>query len=167
MTLRQLLQREIWSERTSRKIVVKFVIPLSRVLGAAALVFGSYFAVDSFWLTPHERRIAREALPQIDVLERNQGISAGDFETQKNLAQAKIDAAQKAAWTDRDRRIASLLSVYMESIEYDRGDAARLKGISTKYPAIAQRIIASDKKHGYASGYGSLIMGRMLHQILD
>jgi hypothetical protein len=55
MKIRELLQTEIWSKRTSRKILVVTGI----VLGILALGIGSLYEVNERWLTPREKSLAK------------------------------------------------------------------------------------------------------------
>jgi hypothetical protein len=61
MKIRELLQTELWSKRTSRRILV----------GIGILVVGFFFwcAIEQYVLTPGERSAARAALVKVDELQ--------------------------------------------------------------------------------------------------
>jgi hypothetical protein len=113
--IRELLQIEIWSRRTTRKLFIGFAIVVAAVL--------TWFGVNGYLLTPGEREAGRTALAQIDSL-RTQGFGGDpkDFEVRKQKVQQAVENAEQAAWTTRDKRISKALSLYlgMMDMSWDR-----------------------------------------------
>ena len=113
MQIRELLQREVWSKRTSRKILV--------VLATVVAGFVSWFLLDQHWLTQSERNTGRTALMQIDSLQILRSDSDDkDFDDSMQRTQRAVEAAERAAWTTRDKQIASILSGYLVLISSER-----------------------------------------------
>ncbi len=73
MNVRELLQTEIWSKETSRKILRRtwrIVRPVAVVSGILVLLLAVVFAVEWYWLTSGERKAGRTALAKIEELEQ-------------------------------------------------------------------------------------------------
>jgi hypothetical protein len=112
MKVRELLQTELWSKRTSRKIFVGF--------GIVIVLLCAWYALERYWLTPGERNAARAALVQIDGLQDFVSLSDQDFDARKKQAEEMIDAAKQAAVTQRDELLALQLDGYLSLTEADR-----------------------------------------------
>jgi apolipoprotein N-acyltransferase len=128
MSVRELLQTEIWSKRTSRKIWVGIGI----VFGIAAVGFGTLYLVERHWLTSGEREAGKAALVQIDALQNFDLISDEDFDARAKQAEEKVEAAKQAALTIRDERVADILYVYVSGIETEQGDVKLRKLMQQK-----------------------------------
>src|ERR1700677_3065431 len=98
MNFRELLQIQIWSKRTTRKILVWFGIVF--VIGFLAL--NGWHFVELHWLTGGERNAAKAALAQIEALQDAGTLSDDEFALKAKQAEAKVKAAQDAAVTYRD-----------------------------------------------------------------
>ena len=120
MKVRELLQIELWSKRTSRKILVGIGI----VLGIGVVGFGALFAFERYWLTKGEQNAARTALVQIDALQNAGSISDEDFEARDKQAAQRVEVARQAVQTERDERVADALYAYLPGIETERGNVA-------------------------------------------
>jgi hypothetical protein len=108
MNLREILQIEIFSKSTSRRVFVGIGIVFGLVyVGNAALS-----VVGHHWLTPRERTAARTALSQIDQLENLVRSSDQDFSAKAKMVQQSVDFADNAARTARDRYVVSELMTY-------------------------------------------------------
>ncbi len=118
MTLREVLQIELWSKETSRRILV-----ISGVL-IGVLVLGSlsFYEIDTHWFSARERNAATAALKQVDVLQSFGSLSDQEFEAKSKEAEAAVHAAEKAAVTERDRQLAFLISMYLEETRADHGE---------------------------------------------
>lgn len=114
MTIREILQIEIWSKRTSRKILIG--------LGIVVAGFVVWFAVDGHWITPPERNAARAALAQIEVLQNSKEMSNAEYDEGTRRAKESLDKAEHAAWTSRDKSIAAALFFYLAAKELQRSD---------------------------------------------
>jgi hypothetical protein len=114
MKIRELLQVEIWSKRTTRKILVGFAVVVGFLV--------AWQVLERYWLTPGERRAGKEAVVQIDAMQNLGLISDEDFDAKDKQAAGKVEAAEHAAWTDRDKGIADLISGYLMMTEVDRGE---------------------------------------------
>jgi hypothetical protein len=114
MKIRELLQKEIWSKRTSRKILIGF--------GITVVVVVVLSAVDGHWITPPERHAARVALAQIDVLQNSKEMSDAEYDVGTRRAKESVDKAEHAAWTSRDKSIAVALFFYLAAKELQRSE---------------------------------------------
>jgi hypothetical protein len=116
MTIRGLLQKEIWSKRTSRKILIGLgIVVVLLVVGFVLLN-----TLDERWITPPERRAGRAALAQIEVLQNFDQMSDSEYDAGPLQAKQEIDTAEQAAWTSQDKRIALLLLGYFGSTDSKR-----------------------------------------------
>lgn len=113
MNFRELLQYEIWSEETSRKILLGIAIGIAIILAIAA--------AEMFWVTPGERALGSAVLAQIDGLQRLDPES-GQFDSESKNDEKMVALAARAAFTVRDRRIASSLAGYLMIVELEPGD---------------------------------------------
>jgi hypothetical protein len=113
MNVRELLRREIWSKRATRKILVGFGIAFWIV----TIGLGALFVVERSWVTPGERRTGRDALMQIEALRNSGSISDEDFDLRDKQVRGRIEVAEKAARTYRDARIADSLDFYLGETE--------------------------------------------------
>jgi hypothetical protein len=118
MTIRELLQTEIWSKRTSRKILIG--------LGIVSVGFVIWFVADRELITPRERTVAKVALEQIEALQSFNQLSDGEYKTKYQLAEGTVDAASQRALTSRDKLIAATLFFYLGVIDFERSEE-RLK----------------------------------------
>jgi hypothetical protein len=134
MKFRELLQTELWSKRTTRKILV-----------GIGIVFAGFFAwaaVDEHWISPEEHKAGREALVQIESLKKIDSEKDKDLELGVQQAQQKIEAAKNAAWTTRDTFLTLDLSMYLLMTEVDRkAPVIREKLLQGKASDSRQRIL--------------------------
>lgn len=118
MTLREVLQIEVWSRKTSRKIfVVSGILIVVLILGLLSL-----YEVETRWLTARERSTARNALKQVDALQSFGSLSDQEFKAKSKRAEIALSAAERAAFTARDKQVAFLLSTYLEGTRTDRDE---------------------------------------------
>ena len=115
MNVRELLQIEIWSRRTSWKIC----IGIGLFIGVSLLALGARDLVERYWLTPGERSAARAALAEIDSLDDAEPLSDQVWQTRKQSAKAKVEATAKAARTYRDTFLEMDLGLYFLKVETD------------------------------------------------
>jgi len=110
MGIRERLQTEIWSKQTSRKILVglKFV---GIGLGVVLVVIALLVFVWTHWLTQGERSKGRIALVQVEALQNFDGMSDAEFDARLRQAQEKVNDANDAVFTARDRQIVVYLSL--------------------------------------------------------
>ena len=123
MKVRELLQIEIWSKETSRRILAwtrKILVRLGVVLGVLVVVIGVILAIEMSWLTSGERKVAGAALVEIDAMQNLVSASDGEFEARDKQAKEAIEAAERAAWTIRDKGAVSDLSYYLFETEEGR-----------------------------------------------
>ena len=117
MRVRELLQKEIWSKRTSRKILIGF--------GIIVVGFIVLFAVNMNWITPPERKAGRVALPQIDALLNFNEMNDAEYDAKYRQAKGTVDRATQTALTTRDDRIALGLRIYLGMVDMDRSNNKR------------------------------------------
>jgi hypothetical protein len=118
MTIREILQIEIWSKRTSRKILIGLgIVVFLLVVGFVVLN-----TLDERWITPPERKAGRVALAQIEALQNFDQMSDSEYDAGALQAKQKIDTAAQAAWTAQDKRIALMLLGYFASTDGKRSN---------------------------------------------
>jgi hypothetical protein len=136
MKIRELLQKEIWSKRTSRKILIGFgIVTVVLVVGFVVLS-----AVDEHWITPAERIAGRAALVQIEDLQDFNGMSDAEYDAGALDAKRKIETAEHVALTFQDRRIAFLLLGYFGMTDGKRSNH------KLEFPAISPERELLDKR---------------------
>jgi hypothetical protein len=153
MTLRELLQREIWSKRTTRRIWI-----VSACMAVLGLVVFGWHQLDTHWLTPPERAAGRAALQEIEVLE---GASDQQFDSQEQKASRVIEAAEKAAWTRRDRQISGVLAGYLSILKDDR----RVSNLQARMAQSGRADLASKLAVDPMKLHSPLNL--ILHEVLD
>jgi hypothetical protein len=112
MEIRELLQKELWSKKTSRKIL-SVAGRVLRVVEVLLVVFVVWYLVNALWLTPSERTAGRIALAKLDALQRFDGMSEDEYGGEYKQAETMVHAAEEAARTGRDNFIATSLSTYL------------------------------------------------------
>jgi len=130
MKVRELLQTEIWSKETSRKILepirkILFCVLPSRktlkrigiVLAVLVVVLGITLSVEIRWLTPRERRVAIVSLVQVEELQSLLDCNCEKFGIVDQQAKASVNISEQKAWTVRDHTVAGLLYLYLIEIE--------------------------------------------------
>ncbi len=123
MTFREVLQIEIWSKRTTRKIWLGFGLVVMVLIGVATWV-----AVSRMWLTASERRVGKVALVQVDALQRFAGMGDLEYIARYKDAEVKVATARQVAWTERDHWTAEMLSTYLMFTDIRRvGQKRRLE----------------------------------------
>jgi hypothetical protein len=155
MNVRELLKTEIWSRGITRRIFVGLGIVVAGLLACTA--------IELYWLTPGERKAAREAMAQIDTLQNFESISNSDFVLRDEHAKQDVNVAERAAWTVRDKNIATVVSMYLGMTEIDNESSQRQSMLEQKYPSLAQRAVevATDGKKA------RLLNRLILHAALD
>jgi hypothetical protein len=101
MNIRELLQIELWSKRTSRKILFVFGV----VFAASAFGFFTWFEVEVHWLTNGERAAAKVAFQRIDALQHADPMSNEEFKIRSDEVDTAVSAAENAARTKKDESI--------------------------------------------------------------
>jgi hypothetical protein len=128
MNVRELLQTEIWSKETSRRIlrrVWRIVKPVAMVFTVLVLLLAVVVAVEWYWLTSGERKAGRTALAKIEELQQLDIDPTGDFDAMNSQAKALVRVADQKARTLRDRRVSTLLEIYRWELETEHEDRLR------------------------------------------
>jgi hypothetical protein len=162
MELRELLQTEIWSKRTSRKIwlVVKRIF---RIVEVGVVGFVIWLLVSELWLTSPERKIGRVALDKIDALQRFSGMSEEEYGVDYKRAEDMVHTAGQVAWTERDHRVATQLFVYLMFTDMQKQDQEnRIKLSNSKDERLRNWSLQSNPSSIEASEFES----GLLHQAL-
>jgi hypothetical protein len=163
MKVRELLQIEIWSKKTTRKILIVSGI----VLGIAAVGLGVLYEVNLRWLTTRERNAAKVALAEIDGLQDFAPLSDQDFDTKDKQAKAEVEAATNAAVTQRDDWLAFQLDIFLSETEGDR-DEVRMAVIMWERHLPAKNATTDFGKKMNLSGTELRSLTRAeLHKLLD
>ena len=128
MKVRELLQTELWSKETSRKIlkrIWRILKPVSIGLGLVlALLFG-FYEVEVHWLTSGEKQAGRTALAQVEKLEALRYCKCEQFAVANGEAKKAVQGSRGKAWTLRDRSLAEWLEFYRWQIETENADDLR------------------------------------------
>ncbi len=112
MKFRKFLRTEVWSNRTSRKIIVGFGISLGVVISGFVL----WSVVDRNWITPGERSAAKVALGKLDAFQNAGFLNDKEFVVWAKLVVRRVEDAHQAARTTRDRKIVAALMSYQFTI---------------------------------------------------
>jgi hypothetical protein len=118
MNVHKLLQTELWSKKTTRKMLVWSSV----VFGALAVGFIAVREIELHWLTPGERKAARVALESVDGLQDFVRFDDPVFEDRDKDAKAKVELATQAALTTHDASVAFTLEAYLSETEMDRDE---------------------------------------------
>jgi hypothetical protein len=159
MNVRELLQIEIWSKRTTRKICIG--------IGIVFVGFVSWVSVEQQWLTPGERSAARAALVQIDALQNLSSISDEDFKARAKQAEGKVETAKRAAWTSRDKIIYSVLYAYVSGIELQRDRVQVRKLEEQRHILLSNSDREFEEKLDSSGKEGTQFVRSVLHRALD
>ena len=119
MKIRELLRYEIWSKRTSRKLLVGSAV----LFVSLAVGFFAWYEIEIHWLTHAERNAVRGALIQIDSLESSDTMTWQGYEARSKQVEASVSAAKDAAITLRDNYVQMRLTLYMMGVESEKTDA--------------------------------------------
>jgi hypothetical protein len=165
MGIREVLQTEIWSTETSRKIF-RAVMRTVTAVGLLLVFVVVWYVVSNAWLTRSERRTAQVALSEIDALQYLDRLRDDEYAIQYKQADANVHIAEQAAWTRRDKLIAMLLSNYLMYTDIRRSDySTRLKlSNSSDYRSRKYEQLASQNVESSIST--SAIQSLMLHDAL-
>ena len=163
MKVRELLQVELWTKRTSRKILVGFGI----VFGIAVVGLGALFAFERYWLTKGERNAARVALAQIEALQNCVSCSDQEFAAKDKQVEGAVEIASQSAVTDRDDSVSIALLGYLSIIESERQEPQlrrmmqeRHLSIPNSDPVLEERIRSTEKET-------KRLLHSVLHKALD
>jgi hypothetical protein len=119
MEVREILQTEIWSAETSRKILARIGKILGRLkfvgIGLAVVLVGIvlWLFVWTHWLTEGERSKGKIALVQVDALQNFDEMNDAEFDARSQQAQEKVNEAMGAAVTFKDRTTANFVYIYL------------------------------------------------------
>jgi hypothetical protein len=159
MKFRELLQIELWSERTTRRIFIGFGIVVAGLI--------AWTAIERCWLTPGERKAARVAIEQIDSLQNFESISKSDFAVKDGQAKQEVDVAQRAAWTERDKEFVVALSMYLDLTEIDNEFLQRRLIMEQKHPSLTQRDLITAEEAAKVEKKARSFNRLLLHKALD
>jgi hypothetical protein len=163
MKIRELLQTEIWSKRTTRKILVRS----GSVLGVVVVVFAIWLAVEWYWFTPGERKSSRAAIAQIDSMQALEPMSQPQFDSMAREAKEKVEGAKQAAWTIRDKDVAYALEAYLFLTTTEQECLQRRREIELKYPSLALSDVETAQEITTANRQARGTVRITLHSYLD
>ena len=136
MNVRGLLQFELWSKKTSRKILVGIGI----VFGLLLVCLICWYEVEIHWITPGERDAARAALKEIDAIEDAGPLSEQELKVRTEQAEAVVKLAEAAAQTHRDNSIRMDLDLYLVGVEMERSKVYGEKNQSPEIQAVLTKL---------------------------
>jgi hypothetical protein len=158
MQVRELLQTEIWSKRTSRRILV--------VIGIIAFVGFSFFEIDGHWISWAERKTARAALTEIDALQSFGSMSEAEYKERLSHAKGTVEAADKAGWTRRDLAVSSLLSAYLSEVEIEKGQVELTNRFKDSKNENLRQMSSSDSQMIKTGTMVRDYLSKVLHRVL-
>jgi hypothetical protein len=106
MNVRELLRYELWSRRTTWKILIVSTVVL-------ALGYGIWQAYDRYWITSGVREPGRKALAQIDELQTLTASCDASFDAKAQWVDREIKAGDQKAHTFRDFAALFQLTEYL------------------------------------------------------
>jgi hypothetical protein len=121
MSIREVLQTEIWTTKTS-KTIFRIIVKTLAFVGLAVICWVVWEVTSTRWLTGSERRVAQVALSQIDALQYFNSFTDDKYGADYKKAAASVSAAEQAAWTSRDKSIAEALSGYLMITDVARSE---------------------------------------------
>jgi hypothetical protein len=108
-TVREWMQTEVWSTRTSKKIVLSGLILLLVAFGVL-LIF-------EHWSNPWEHQAAKAMLKHAEMV---RSARSEDFSREVEAAKASEDLAERRAWTNRDQQVEAVVSGVIVAAEICR-----------------------------------------------
>jgi hypothetical protein len=150
VNVRGLLRYEIWSNRTTRRVlgpVWKFLKLAAIAWVVTAVLAGLVVAFEFYWLTGGERRAGTAALVSIEQLEGLIDCDCAQFLTDYGVAKAKVDLAKQEAWTFRDHLVVTNLEFYLFEAGSFRADDQRRAQMQMRWhtnPALVQKYAQED-----------------------
>jgi len=130
MKIRELLRYEIWSKRTTRRILI-CVSVLVCLTFVSDWIWTEY---ELHWLTSGERKVAKAALAEIDSLAAAGSLSDQEWEARTEQAKTKIEATRRSARTYRDVFMEDDLSLYLIEVLTDRRNVERRRAGRSEIP---------------------------------
>src|ERR1700735_4114036 len=121
MKVRDLLRYEIWSKRTTRRILIGVVIFIGLIF-VSNWIWTEY---ELHWITSGERKAAKAALAEIDSLAAAGTLSDQEWEARTQQAKARIEATRRSAKTYRDVFVEDDLSLYLLEVTADHRNLER------------------------------------------
>ena len=115
MKARELLQIELWSKETSRKLLIGFGI----AFGLCLIGLFGWYEVEVRWLTSGEREKARAALRAAEEFDKAEPLSNIEFDARRKQLDARVKAAEAAAKTIRDHSVEMRLYWYTAVVEME------------------------------------------------
>jgi hypothetical protein len=163
MKIRELLRYELWSKRTTRRILVGIGI----VVAVVALGLGAWSVVSRDWLTPEERRAAKIALKQVDALQDAGSLTNKEYSELDERAMKSVDDALQAALTRRDRAVAAKLLSYEVVTTLERFEAMRTELAKQRHLPPPDSDPTQRESLDLVKSVQGPNVSKVLHQILD
>jgi len=118
-TVREWMQTEVWSRRTTKKIVIS--ISVFVVVGSWLVVFviGGWLVWGS-WVSPMEKRAMKVALDRIDEVANCKASEQQGCEERLQAARTGILVCQKNEFTAYDKQLVLLLDLQLDGAQTER-----------------------------------------------
>jgi len=129
MTLRDVLQIEIWSKRTTRRLMSGFLV----VFGLWML-WGVGWAVWGSWVTPFEKRAIRNALTETAKVRQFRGDESDAYRAQVAKARSAVEVCRKREISSYDEQIVWLVELDLDSALDDERAWQRIRQIPDSNP---------------------------------
>ena len=163
MTLREVLQIELWSKQTTRKIVKTVGICFAMVVCIVSIGF----ALETLWINPLERSTAKVALSDVESLQGIDSTKEDEYKARKDKAEAATEGAQKAAWTWRDQNLSQALYGYLFLIEMEHDEPRRRAALQEFYQKHPEHRKSAAQQQEDISPQAIEFIGKRLHGALD
>jgi hypothetical protein len=149
MTLREILQIELWSKQTTRKILGRLwrvLKPVTAVLGSAVVLLLLVYVIEARWLTSGERQSGTAALAAVEKLEGLCYCRCEQFAAANEEAKKAVQDARAKAWTLRDHELVEWLEFYRVEVE-DANDGDLGEALIANSAAERHQQLHLDPKH--------------------
>ncbi len=130
MKVRNVLQIEVWSKKTTQNILLGFGIVICSLL----VTLMGWYEIDSHWLTKGERDAAKLTLQRTDELQTVVALDQ-EYKFQDDRANAALKTAAAVGRTDKDGSIQMKLSTCLAGVE------------TAHFEILEQRLILEGKLH--------------------
>jgi hypothetical protein len=171
--VRELLQIEIWSKETSRKVrrrIWRVLKPVAIALGLLLVLLFVSYEVELHWLTSGERQAGKVALAQVEKLEALRYCRCEQFAVANKEAKNAVQDARSKAWTLRDHGLVDLLELYRWQIETenvrDLREAEYVEFVARRHLQLHMNPQFEGKHRELQNEMFRMIRGT-LHQLLD
>jgi hypothetical protein len=173
MKVRELLQTELWSKETSRKVlrrIWRVLKPVAIALSLLLVLLFVSYEIEIHWLTNGERQAGKVALAQVEKLEALSYCRCEQFAAANGEAKKAVEGAREKVRTLRDRGLAEWLEFYRWQVEtenaHDLREAQVAEFVAQRHQTLHLDPQFEEKRRASVTEEFRLIRS-ILHQLLD